>query len=48
MENPAIDRCLVVGAEEADWLLCDAYQPLAISCARSRRHELFAARALAA
>jgi 3-oxoacyl-(acyl-carrier-protein) synthase len=23
--NPAIDRCLVVGAEEADWLLCDAY-----------------------
>jgi 3-oxoacyl-(acyl-carrier-protein) synthase len=25
MENPAIDRCLVVGAEEADWLLCDAY-----------------------
>ena len=26
MQNPAIDRCLVVGAEEADWLLCDAYQ----------------------
>jgi 3-oxoacyl-(acyl-carrier-protein) synthase len=26
MENPAIDRCLVVGAEEADWLLCDAYR----------------------
>jgi 3-oxoacyl-(acyl-carrier-protein) synthase len=25
LENPAIDRCLVVGAEEADWLLCDAY-----------------------
>jgi 3-oxoacyl-(acyl-carrier-protein) synthase len=25
MENPAIDRCLVVGAEEADWLLCEAY-----------------------
>ena len=25
MENPGIDRCLVVGAEEADWLLCDAY-----------------------
>ena len=25
MENPEIDRCLVVGAEEADWLLCDAY-----------------------
>ncbi|MDQ2659102.1 MAG: hypothetical protein M3Y03_01650 [Verrucomicrobiota bacterium] len=25
MENTAIDRCLVVGAEEADWLLCDAY-----------------------
>ncbi|HEV3410617.1 MAG TPA: beta-ketoacyl synthase N-terminal-like domain-containing protein [Chthoniobacterales bacterium] len=25
MSNPALDRCLVVGAEEADWLLCDAY-----------------------
>src|SRR3712207_5709483 len=25
MENPAIERCLVVAAEEADWLLCDAY-----------------------
>ncbi len=25
MENPALDRCLVVGAEEADWLLCDAF-----------------------
>jgi 3-oxoacyl-(acyl-carrier-protein) synthase len=25
MNNPALDRCLVVGAEEADWLLCDAY-----------------------
>ena len=25
MENPALDRCLVVAAEEADWLLCDAY-----------------------
>lgn len=25
MANDAIDRCLVVGAEEADWLLCDAY-----------------------
>jgi 3-oxoacyl-(acyl-carrier-protein) synthase len=25
MEDPAIDRCLVVAAEEADWLLCDAY-----------------------
>jgi 3-oxoacyl-(acyl-carrier-protein) synthase len=24
--NSAIDRCLVVGAEEADWLLCDAYR----------------------
>jgi 3-oxoacyl-(acyl-carrier-protein) synthase len=23
--NPALDRCLVVGSEEADWLLCDAY-----------------------
>ena len=26
MLNPAIDRCLVVGSEEADWLLCDAYR----------------------
>jgi 3-oxoacyl-(acyl-carrier-protein) synthase len=25
MENDALDHCLVVGAEEADWLLCDAY-----------------------
>ena len=25
MLNPLLDRCLVVGAEEADWLLCDAY-----------------------
>ncbi|MGI8889494.1 MAG: beta-ketoacyl synthase N-terminal-like domain-containing protein [Chthoniobacterales bacterium] len=25
MANPELDRCLVVGAEEADWLLCDAY-----------------------
>ncbi|MEO5720858.1 MAG: beta-ketoacyl synthase N-terminal-like domain-containing protein [Chthoniobacterales bacterium] len=26
MQNPALDRCLVVGAEEADWLLCDAFR----------------------
>jgi 3-oxoacyl-(acyl-carrier-protein) synthase len=26
MTNPKLDRCLVVGAEEADWLLCDAYR----------------------
>jgi 3-oxoacyl-(acyl-carrier-protein) synthase len=25
MRNDAIEYCLVVGAEEADWLLCDAY-----------------------
>jgi len=25
MANEAVDYCLVVGAEEADWLLCDAY-----------------------
>ncbi|MGI9087684.1 MAG: beta-ketoacyl synthase N-terminal-like domain-containing protein [Chthoniobacterales bacterium] len=24
--NPALDRCLVVGAEEADWLVADAYR----------------------
>src|SRR5438552_10215778 len=26
MANEAIDYCLVVGAEEIDWLLCDAYR----------------------
>ena len=26
MENESLDRCLVVGAEETDWLLCDAYR----------------------
>ena len=26
MLNRELDRCLVVGAEEADWLLCDAYR----------------------
>ncbi|MEY2564397.1 MAG: hypothetical protein QOH88_2590 [Verrucomicrobiota bacterium] len=26
MASHALDRCLVVGAEEADWLLCDAYR----------------------
>ena len=26
MENNALDYCLVVGAEEVDWLLCDAYR----------------------
>lgn len=26
MQNDALDRCLVIGAEEADWLLCDAYR----------------------
>jgi len=26
MLDPRIDRCLVVGAEETDWLLCDAYR----------------------
>ncbi len=26
MLHPALDRCLVVAAEEADWLLCDAYR----------------------
>lgn len=26
MENEALDYCLVVAAEEADWLLCDAYR----------------------
>jgi 3-oxoacyl-(acyl-carrier-protein) synthase len=26
MTNPELGHCLVVGAEEADWLLCDAYR----------------------
>ncbi len=26
MVSAALDHCLVVGAEEADWLLCDAYR----------------------
>jgi len=26
MQSPSLDRCLVVGAEETDWLLCDAYR----------------------
>ncbi len=26
LATDAIDYCLIVGAEEADWLLCDAYQ----------------------
>jgi 3-oxoacyl-(acyl-carrier-protein) synthase len=26
MANRELERCLVVGAEEADWLLCDAYR----------------------
>src|SRR5262249_53920651 len=26
MTDPELDRCLVVAAEEADWLLCDAYR----------------------
>src|SRR5207249_2771845 len=25
LDNEALEACLVVGAEEADWLLCDAY-----------------------
>ena len=28
LENETLDACLVVGAEEADWLLCDAYHKL--------------------
>lgn len=26
MHDESLDQCLVVGAEEADWLLCDAYR----------------------
>jgi 3-oxoacyl-(acyl-carrier-protein) synthase len=25
MENRSLDACLIIGAEEADWILCDAY-----------------------
>jgi len=25
MENKSLDACLIIGAEEADWILCDAY-----------------------
>ena len=39
MANPELDRCLVVGAEEADWLLCDAYRKWRC-CARRRRSSL--------
>lgn len=31
MADPELDRCLVVGAEEADWLLCDAYRQWRLS-----------------
>lgn len=41
MNNPAIDRCLVVGAEEADWLLCDAYSRWRLLC-RTPPVEVFA------
>jgi 3-oxoacyl-(acyl-carrier-protein) synthase len=26
MKNAALDHCLIVGSEEIDWLLCDAYR----------------------
>src|SRR5437764_526629 len=26
MENKSLDACLIIGAEEADWILCDAYR----------------------
>src|SRR5256885_14224761 len=26
MANEALDHCLIVGTEEVDWLLCDAYR----------------------
>ena len=42
MLNPELDRCLVVGAEEADWLLCDAYSRWRLLRA-SPPAELFAA-----
>src|SRR5437773_5274371 len=25
MENKSLEACLIIGAEEADWILCDAY-----------------------
>ena len=35
MADPDLDRCLVVGAEEADWLLCDAYRKWRLLRARA-------------
>ena len=32
MANEALDHCLVVGTEEIDWLLCDAYQRWRLLC----------------
>jgi 3-oxoacyl-(acyl-carrier-protein) synthase len=32
MANEGLDYCLVVGAEEADWLLCDAYRRWRLLC----------------
>lgn len=32
MTNEAIDRCLVVGTEELDWLSCDAYRRWRLLC----------------
>lgn len=43
MLNPALDRCLVVGSEEADWLLCDAYRKWRL-LRSAPPAELFAAR----
>ena len=34
MTNDAIENCLIVGAEEADWLLCDAYHRWRLSKSR--------------
>ena len=34
MTNSDLDRCLVVGAEEADWLLCDASSAVATGARR--------------
>jgi 3-oxoacyl-(acyl-carrier-protein) synthase len=32
LASETLDRCLVVGAEEADWLLCDAYRKWRLLC----------------
>jgi 3-oxoacyl-(acyl-carrier-protein) synthase len=38
LSNKALDYCLVVGTEEVDWLLCDAYSRWRLLCAAPPIH----------